>query len=145
MSKTIYFSGAITGGRDDVPLYRRFVSALEEAGHRVLAGAVTSEGVTSAGEPVDPRAVFQRDLDWIDQADIVVAEVSTPSHGVGYEIATARYRFGTPVICLWRPSRTRRCSAMLSGDAGIRFIEYTDQTVGEAADRLLVAIAEIRR
>src|ERR1051326_7097365 len=54
------------------------------------------------------------------------AEVSVPSTGVGYEIAAARYRFGRPVICLYRAGHTKRCSAMVAGDAGVELIEYDD-------------------
>ena len=82
---TIYFSGAITGGRGDVAQYRRIVAALEAAGHRVLAGAVASESIGDAGEALDQRAIFDRDLRWLDEADLLVAEVSL---GVGYDSRT---------------------------------------------------------
>jgi 2'-deoxynucleoside 5'-phosphate N-hydrolase len=123
---TIYFAGAISGGRGDVAHYRQIVDALRDDGHRVLAGAVVSEEVSAAGEPLDPCAIFERDVDWISQADLLIAEVSTPSTGVGYEIATARYRDDIPVICLYRPVHTKRCTAMVAGDRGIALIEYDD-------------------
>jgi 2'-deoxynucleoside 5'-phosphate N-hydrolase len=123
---TIYFSGSITGGREDVPLYRRLIDALEADGHRVLAGAVAAEHVGDGGEPLALHEIFTRDLRWLDASDLVVAEVSTPSHGVGYEIAYARWRRRIPVIALYRRGRTKRCSAMLSGDPGIRLFEYED-------------------
>jgi nucleoside 2-deoxyribosyltransferase len=108
------------------------VEALREDGHRVLAGAVASEEISAQGEALDATAIFERDLRWIEEADVLVAEVSVPSTGVGYEIATARYRFGRPVICLYRAGHTRRCSAMVAGDAGVELIEYVD-----AAEMLL--------
>src|SRR3954470_15969764 len=52
---TIYFSGSITGGRDDVALYRRIVEALENDGHRVLAGAVAAEHVSASGESIGAK------------------------------------------------------------------------------------------
>ena len=126
MALTIYFGGAITGGRSDVAHYRAIVKALEEDGHRVLAGAVAAEGVTDRGEPLDPCTIFDRDLGWLKEADVLVAEVSTPSTGVGYEIAAARYQFGIPVVCLYRPGATKRCSAMVAGDREIVLIQYDD-------------------
>lgn len=136
---TIYFGGAISGGRADVAHYRRIVDALEADGHRVLAGAVASEEVTAHGEPLDAVAIFQRDLRWIEQANVLVAEVSLPSTGVGYEIAAARYRFGRPVVCLYRTGHTKRCSAMVAGDGGIELIEYDD--AGEMLGRLRETLA----
>lgn len=126
--------------------YRRIVKGLEEAGHRVLAGMVTNDSVTAAGEDLPPEAIFTRDMEWLAEVaaagGVLVAEVSRPSHGVGYEIAAARYRFGIRVICLYRPAFTRRCSGMIAGDAGIRVIEYTDESAGEMMSRLLSELGE---
>ncbi len=144
MSATIYFSGSITGGREDVPLYRRIVAALEAHGYVVLAGAVAADHVGHAGEPMDAHAIFERDLAWLAASDVVVAEVSKPSLGVGYEIATARYYFGIPVICLFRAVHVPRCSAMIAGDAGITTLVYTDEEVEEMLERLLSALAGLR-
>ncbi len=140
MTTTIYFSGAITGGRGDVPHYRRFVSGLEAAGFRVLAGAVAAEHVGPTGETLDRHVIFTRDLGWLDACDLLVAEVTTPSHGVGYEIAYARYQRRIPVICLYRPAAAKRCSAMISGDPGVELIEYED--VDAALPRLLESIRQ---
>lgn len=123
---TIYFSGSITGGREDVPVYRRLIEALEADGHRVLAGAVAAEHINAGGEPLALAEIFARDVRWLDESDLVVAEVSTPSHGVGYEIAYARWARRIPVIALYRRGRTKRCSAMISGDPGVRLLEYED-------------------
>ena len=140
---TIYFSGSITGGRADVALYRRIVEALESDGHRVLAGSVAAEHVTDGGDPLDPCFIFDRDLSWVEQADVLVAEVSTPSLGVGYEIAAARYRYEIPVICLYRPAYTKRCSAMISGDPGVQLVEYEDPEA--MLPGLLESIRRLRR
>ncbi len=125
MTLRIYFAGAISGGRGDVAHYREIVAALEADGYRVLAGAVAAEHVGSSGEALDSCAIFERDLGWLAEADVLVAEVSTPSTGVGYEVATMRYRHGKPVICLYRPAYTARCTAMVAGDRGIELIEYS--------------------
>lgn len=144
--RTIYFSGSVSGGREDVQTYRMIVSALEADGHHVLAGSVTATDITADGDPLDDRAVFDRDIAWIEEVakagGVLVAEVSRPSIGVGYEIGMARYRFGMPVICLHRPAFTRRCSAMVAGDAGIQVIEYTDSTAAAMLKKLRFALGE---
>jgi hypothetical protein len=144
MPRTIYFAGSISGGRRDAGHYARIVAHLERSGHTVLAGAVASEDIGAGGEPLSSCDIFERDLAWIEQAaeadGVLVAEVSTPSTGVGYEIATARYKYRLPVICLYRPAFTTRCTAMVSGDAGIRLIEYSDDTIDEMHRRLLEAL-----
>src|ERR1043166_9960134 len=98
---TIYFAGSISSGRNDVARYREIVAALQQDGHRVLPGAVAAESVGNDGERIESSAIFERDIGWLGEANVLVAEVSMPSTGVGYEIATARYRFRIPVICLY--------------------------------------------
>ncbi len=135
---TIYFAGAISGGRGDVAHYREIVAALERDGHRVLAGAVAAEDIGADGERLESAAIFERDMGWIADADILVAEVSMPSTGVGYEIAAARYRHDIPVICLYRPAYTKRCTAMVGGDRRIDLIEY--ENAAEMLTRLRAAL-----
>ena len=142
MPSTIYFSGAISGGRGDVATYRRIIEALERDGHRVIAGAVAAEHVGAGGEGLDARDIFERDMRWLDEADVLVAEVSTPSTGVGYEIAVARYVHDIPVICLYRPAFTTRCTAMVAGDSGIQLLEYTDDSLDDLLARLSRALRE---
>ncbi len=143
MGTTIYFSGSISGGREDVQTYRTFVAALEKAGHQVFAGMVTAAHVGPDGEALSSREIFERDVAWIEDVaksgGLLVAEVSRPSIGVGYEIALARHRFAIPVICLYRPAFTKRCSGMIAGDGAIELIEYTDETLSDAVTRLLAA------
>lgn len=141
MTTTIYFSGSISSGRADVAQYRRIIAALEQAGHRVIAGAVAAEHIGEHGETLTPADIFTRDLGWIESSEVLVAEVSAPSTGVGYEIAAARFRYEIPVICLYRPAFTKRCSAMVAGDPGIELIEYGDADFELMIERLLEAIA----
>lgn len=140
----IYFSGSISGGREDLSWYREIVDALRGAGHTVIDGQVTNPDLHATGEDTPDRAIFERDLGWIADVagggGIIVAEVSKPSLGVGYEIAAARHRFGMPVVCLFRPTHAARCSAMIAGDAGIRLIRYTDESRKELLGSLLAEI-----
>jgi nucleoside 2-deoxyribosyltransferase len=110
----IYFAGSIRGGRDDVALYRQIITLLEQYG-QVLTEHVANTGLTPAGEEgLSDEAIYARDMAWLTQADVVVAEVTIPSHGVGYEIARAEV-MGKPVLCIYRPSTGRHLSAMLAG------------------------------
>lgn len=143
MATTIYFSGAISGGRADVALYRQIVELLEIEGYRVLAGAVAAEHVGAGGEPLHPPEICARDLGWLDQSDLVVAEVSVPSLGVGYEIAYATRNRQIPVIALYRTAFTQRCSAMVAGDPGVHLIEYEDSSA--MLPKLLESIRRLRR
>jgi hypothetical protein len=93
------------------------------------------------GAALSDRKIFQRDVLWLEEVagkqGILVAEVSTPSLGVGYEVALARHRYRIPVICLFRAGGGRRCSAMIAGDPGIRLIRYDEKSLETALDELV--------
>jgi hypothetical protein len=97
----IYFACSITGGRQDEPQYQKIVDFLLTQGHEVPTVSLASEEVIIFEGIVEPTDVYQRDTDWIRSCDILIAEVSTPSHGVGYEIGYA-LQLDKPVVCLHR-------------------------------------------
>lgn len=97
----IYFSGAISAGRDNLPIYQHIVARLQAAGHTVPSEHVADPNVLTRESSVPPRAVYWRDIHWIEECHAMVAEVSTPSLGVGYEVCYALH-VGKPVLCLFQ-------------------------------------------
>jgi hypothetical protein len=118
----IYFAGAIRGGRDDSALYCELARLLTAYGH-VLTEHIGSSDLSADGEPQDDRYIHDRDLTWLRSAAYLVAEVTTPSLGVGYEIGKAT-EWGIPVLCLFRPASGRRLSAMIAGSSQVHLREY---------------------
>jgi nucleoside 2-deoxyribosyltransferase len=119
----VYFSCSLTGGRNDEAIYGALVDHLQAAGHEVLTAHLARPAVMRAERVVDPGEVYHRDIAWIKECQALVAEVSTPSHGVGYEIAYALER-GKPVLCCYR--RDARVSKMITGNDSpmLRVIAY---------------------
>jgi len=116
----IYFCGSIRGGRSDVALYGRLIDMLGRHGD-VLTEHVGTEDV-EVTESQEDGAIHDQDVAWLRQADVVVAEVTTPSLGVGYEIGKAT-EWGTPVLCLFRPDGDHELSAMIRG-GDVRVVDY---------------------
>jgi hypothetical protein len=121
---TIYFAASIRGGRGDQALYLQIIKMLDQYG-KVLTEHLGDATLTAGGEDAPDCDVHDRDLEWLRSADVLVAEVTTPSLGVGYEIGRA-VEWGTRVICLYRPSNERRLSGMIAGCRGVSVIEYAD-------------------
>jgi len=142
MNRKIYFAGSIRGGRADSDMYSRLIGHLSAFGE-VLTEHVGSQALTAAGEDVLTDAfIFQRDIHWIQESDVVVAEVSTPSIGVGYEIATAE-KMGKPILCLYREIDGRKLSAMIAGNATLHISRYgTFEDAVEEIDLFFRAFCE---
>lgn len=98
MSQIVYFACSLTGGRADEKYYQFIVDHLHALGLEVPTAHLARPDVMELEQVVVPEEIFQRDIEWIDGSDAIVAEVSTPSHGVGYEIAYA-LGVGKPVLC----------------------------------------------
>ncbi len=109
----IYFSCSITGGRKDQEAYRAIVDALIKEGHVVPTAILADEDVISYENSMAAEEIFRRDIQWLDECDAVIAEISTPSHGVGYEIAYA-LQIGKPVLCGYQADN--KISKMLEGN-----------------------------
>ena len=120
--RVIYFAGSIRGGRDDAAIYAHLIERLRKFG-RVLTEHIGQPNLTDSGEEALPRAIHDRDLEWVHESDVVVAEVTTPSLGVGYEIGRAT-QWQKPVLCLFRTGTPRSLSAMISGCPDVIVREY---------------------
>ena len=102
------------------------IAFLEERGCRVLTEHVGLESLQQEGErTMTEEEIFLRDMAWLTECDLVVAECTTPSHGVGYELARAR-DIGKEVHIFYDLSRGR-LSAMLAGDSRFILHPYTDR------------------
>jgi len=119
----IYFAGSITGGRDDARVYSKIIEYLKCFGE-VLTEHVGSKKISSMGED-NGYFIHDRDMNWLLDADVIVAEVTTPSLGVGYEIGRAIENH-KKVLCLYRPQEEKRLSAMIRGCKDLTVIEYKD-------------------
>jgi nucleoside 2-deoxyribosyltransferase len=95
----IYFACSITGGRAFESVYQEFTRALLADGHEVPTAYLAESNVMALEKVIEPREVYKRDVDWICACDALIAEVSVPSHGVGYEIGYALEN-AKPVLCL---------------------------------------------
>lgn len=109
----IYFACSITGGREFEPVYQAIVRALMEDRHEVPTAHLAESGVTGREAVIAPGDVYARDIAWIRSCDILIAEVSMPSHGVGYEIGFC-LGLGKPVLALYQEGR--KVSKMISGN-----------------------------
>lgn len=119
----IYFAGSITGGRDDKELYTRIILFLSRYG-KVLTEHIGYSHISAMGETdVKPKYIYERDLAWLTESDMVIAEVTIPSLGVGYEIGKAE-SLGKRVLCLYRPSAKKRLSSMIRGNEKLIVKEY---------------------
>jgi nucleoside 2-deoxyribosyltransferase len=119
----IYFAGSISGGRGDVALYGQIIEHLKQYGE-VLTEFIGEASLSGMGEEHNSdKHIHDRDMNWLLSSDVIVAEVTTPSLGVGYEIGRALEN-GKKILALYRNIEGKRISAMIKGAQGVTAKEY---------------------
>tara|TARA_B100000676_G_scaffold312122_1_gene384841 strand:+ start:638 stop:1066 length:429 start_codon:yes stop_codon:yes gene_type:complete len=137
----IYFAGSIRGGRQDAAKYLELIEFLGTLAE-VLTEHVGSPELGTQGEEAKPDdEIYRRDLEWLKSCHAVVAEVTTPSLGVGYEIGVAE-KLGKPILCLFDAGQTEfTLSAMLSGNKNVEARRY--QSMGQAKRHLAEFVSSL--
>ncbi|MFX1505702.1 MAG: nucleoside 2-deoxyribosyltransferase [Promethearchaeota archaeon] len=109
----IYLSGAIRGGRELQDNYQIILDYLKENGHEILTHHVASSDVLEMEKSIPDVDIYIQDINWLQECNALIAEVSVPSIGVGYEIAYA-LAFNKPVLAIYEENRL--ISAMILGN-----------------------------
>jgi len=134
----VYFATPIRGERMRSEIYERIFLVLERKGFKVITPHVLDESGESERGKSDEE-IFERDMRLINECDILVAEVSTPSTGVGIEIQQALVK-GKRVICLYLSEAKLRVSALVLGNPEIIKVEYTPETLEEKLWEAMVKV-----
>lgn len=105
--------------------YEQLIAMLQNFG-KVLTEHIGDKNVImSESTSYTDEYIYERDMSWLKESDFVVAEVSTPSLGVGYEIGYAVH-VKKPVLCLYKEGAEHQLSAMISGCAELHVICYKE-------------------
>ncbi len=138
----IYFAGSISGGRGDVSLYNQIIVHLKSYGE-VLTEFIGEPNLTALGQnTLSDKFIHDRDIKWLLDCDVIVAEITTPSIGVGYEIGRALEN-GKKILALFRTIEGKRISAMIKGAKGVSAKEYKNfEQIKEVTETFFSSINE---
>lgn len=107
----VYCAGAIKGDSSYQESYLEIINIVKKEGHSALSELNPD---FKAAFPLNEKQVFQRDIKWIEKSTLMIAEISGPSLGVGFEIAYALYMREIPVLALY-DAEVEMVSAMITG------------------------------
>ena len=120
--KKVYFAGSIRGGRNDASLYHDLIEEIKKT-DIVLTEHVgdLSKSIFEQGRSKDSD-IYNQDTAWLRECDLVIAECTSPSLGVGYELAYAE-KYNKPTYIFYRHKECE-LSAMLTGDSYYHIYAY---------------------
>ena len=128
----IYVSGSIYGGRQKIETYKVIINALEKYGE-VLDKQIIDDDVIKKEEFQKDEDIFTDLEGLLKSSDIVFAEVTVPSLGVGYELGFAD-KLGKKIIAVYDLNVVDKVSTMIRGNKRINLIGYHD--ISEIINRL---------
>lgn len=131
----IYFAGSIRGGRIDAELYRRVIQYIQK-NHKVLTEHIGNPDLHLHEQGVKDCQIYEQDMSWLRESDMVIAECTCPSLGVGYELAYAE-KCGKPCHIFYNRDKAH-LSAMLTGNPYFNIHPYfTEEEIYPTLNKIL--------
>lgn len=112
----IYFGFTVAGDRSSIEVARRIVRLLEERGHEVLTRHLVEDNAGANDRRLGAQDVFCRDMAWLEQSELFIAEASGSSFGLGYEAGYVLGSTNKRVILLYRREFEHRISLLIVGN-----------------------------
>jgi len=130
----IYFGFTVAGDRSGLAVARRVVGLLEARGHVVLTRHLVEDNAADADRAIGPHGVFRRDMNWLAECDLFIAEVSGSSFGLGYETGCLLSATGKKVVLFYRREWRDRISLLITGNThpNCTLVPYDDPGEVEA-------------
>lgn len=121
----IYFCGSIRGGRQLSFTYEKIIKILQVQGNVLTEHLGDDHEIETRDRVLSDTEIHDRDLRWVRESDLLIADVTIPSLGVGYEIGRA-IEMGKPVMCLFNTSAQYTLSAMIAGCSDVKVHYYNE-------------------
>ncbi|HEY2434781.1 MAG TPA: nucleoside 2-deoxyribosyltransferase [Vicinamibacterales bacterium] len=135
----IYLACTVRGDRGAVAALRTLVTALDAIGHTVLTAHLLEDGVDAAEAALTERAVYERDIAWLESCDVLIADASGSSYGVGFEVGYVLGRSDRTVqrvLLLYRADRANQISRLVHGNTHPRCTVLKYDNPADLIDRV---------
>jgi hypothetical protein len=142
----IYLACTVRGDRGAVNALRELAAELESAGHVILTRHLLDDGVDAAEAALSERQVYERDIQWLTAADVLIADASGSSFGVGFEVGWVladAERTNRRVLLLYRADRRDQISRLIVGNAHPRCTRVAYADADDLARQVRAALASM--
>jgi nucleoside 2-deoxyribosyltransferase len=124
----IYFGFTVAGDRSAVKVAKKIVAILEEMRHEVLTRHLVEDNAWEADRSLTPKEVYLRDMKWLEQCDMFIAEVSGSSFGLGFETGYLLGATTKKLVLFFRRDVESRISLLITGitHPNCNLVPYSD-------------------
>ncbi len=124
----IYFGFTVAGNRSSIEAARRLIHLVSKMGHEVLTRHLVHDNAWEKDRIITPRAVYLRDMSWLEQCDLFMAEVSGSSFGLGFETGYVLGATKKRVLLFYERKVESNISLLITGNAhpNCRLVPYSE-------------------
>jgi len=124
----IYFGFTVAGDRSALMVARKIVGILEEMRHVVLTRHLVQDNAWQADRSITSNEVYLRDMKWLEQCEMFVAEVSGSSFGLGFETGYLLGATTKRVVLFYRRDVESKISLLITGNShpNCRLVPYSE-------------------
>jgi nucleoside 2-deoxyribosyltransferase len=140
----IYLACTVRGDRAAVDGLRALADDLEAAGHVILTRHLLENDVDASEARLSEQRVYERDIEWLNASDVLIADASGSSFGVGFEVGWVlanAARTGQRVLLLYREDRRHHISRLIVGNAHPRCTVIPYASAADLARHVAAALA----
>jgi 2'-deoxynucleoside 5'-phosphate N-hydrolase len=112
----IYLGFTVAGSRSSIEAAKKILNVLQSLGHEVLTSHLVNDDAWEADRRMAPQKIFARDMNWLAQCDLFVAEVSGSSFGLGFETGYLLGATAKKTILFFKRDAERRISLLITGN-----------------------------
>jgi 2'-deoxynucleoside 5'-phosphate N-hydrolase len=112
----IYLGFTVAGSRSSVEAAKKILNVLQSLGHEVLTSHLVRDDAWEADRSVAPQKIFARDMAWLAQCELFVAEVTGSSFGLGFETGYRRGATTKKTILFFERDAAHRISLLITGN-----------------------------
>ena len=137
----IYLGFTVAGDRSSVEAARKILGVLQSRGHEVLTTHLVEEDAWQADRSVPSRDIFTRDMIWLNECDLFIAEVSGSSFGLGFETGYLLGATQKKTLLFYDRSMERKISLLITGNTHPNCLLVPYSRLDELEDLVLECIA----
>ncbi len=113
----IYFGFTVAGDRSAIETARHVVRLLEKGGHEVLTRHLVDDNAWDKDHQIAAREIYLRDMKWLQQCDLLIAEVSGSSFGIGFETGYLLGSSQKRALLFYRREVEKSISLLITGNS----------------------------
>jgi nucleoside 2-deoxyribosyltransferase len=130
----IYLACTVRGDRGGILAGRAICARLQQLGHEVLTTHLLADDVEAVEAMLTSEDIYSRDLEWLTSCDLLVAEASGSSYGVGFEVGYVLGRAGVSgqrAVLLYDGARADKVSRLIAGIRDPRCTTFAYRSIEE--------------